>query len=258
MRVLVTNDDGIHGEGLQVLAAAAERCGHEVMVAAPSWDSSGASASLTAVEQHGRVPFEETRLRGVAGRCIAVEAAPAFIVRSAMSGAFGPAPEVVLSGVNDGPNTGHAVLHSGTVGAALTAATHSTPAVAFSLEAGDAPRPWDTAAEVVLAVMERAGWEQLRGQVLNVNVPHVDPGRLLGLRRARLAPFGAVTVNVTEVGTGYVSLRYSAPEEDAAHDTDVALLAAGYATLTVLDPIGERLEADLGSLADLSPSPQAP
>src|SRR5690606_33742122 len=128
---LITNDDGIDATGLRVLADCAIHAGLEVVVAAPSWDSSGAGASLTAVEDDGRVVLREAELAGVTGRCISIDAAPAFIVRSAMSGAFGARPDVVLSGVNHGPNTGHAVLHSGTVGAALTAATHGVPTAAF-------------------------------------------------------------------------------------------------------------------------------
>ena len=70
----------------------------------------------------------------------AVEAAPAFIVRAAVTGAFGAAPDLVLSGINRGPNTGHAVLHSGTVGAALTASTFGLPAMAVSIDAVDRRR----------------------------------------------------------------------------------------------------------------------
>src|SRR5687768_6804026 len=118
MRVLVTNDDGIDSPGILALARAALEVGLDVTVAAPSWDSSGASASLTAVERDGRFLLSKETLPGLDGvRAFGVEAAPAFIVRAAVRGAFGPEPDLVLSGVNHGPNTGHAVLHSGTVGA---------------------------------------------------------------------------------------------------------------------------------------------
>ena len=79
-------------------------------------------ASLTAVERDGRFLIDGGTFEDLAGVAVfAVEAAPAFIVRAAMTGAFGAPPDIVLSGINRGPNTGHAVLHSGTVGAALTA-----------------------------------------------------------------------------------------------------------------------------------------
>ena len=112
MRALITNDDGIDATGLRTLAAAAVGAGYEVVVAAPSWDSSGASASLTSVERDGRFLVHEVDLGGV-GRAVGVEAAPAFIARAAVHEAFGPAPDLLLSGVNHGLNCGHAVLHSG-------------------------------------------------------------------------------------------------------------------------------------------------
>lgn len=258
MLALITNDDGIGSLGLRVLAMAAQEAGLEVLVAAPSWNSSGASASLTAVEDDGRVVLEDVRLDGVEGRCVSLEAAPAFIARSAMSGAFGPRPDVVLSGVNHGPNTGHAVLHSGTVGAALTAATFGTAAAAFSLDTLTDGTHWDTVDEVVRTVLDRAEWARHRGSVLNVNIPDVPRARLQGLRVARLAPFGAVTVNVTEIGEGYVSMQYSAPRERADTGTDVALLDDGYATLTVLEPIGERAAPDVGALAAPFSTPSSP
>jgi 5'/3'-nucleotidase len=233
MRALVTNDDGIDSAGIAALAAAAVDTGLDVVVAAPSWDSSGASASLTAVQREGRFlvsPAELDDLPGVEAH--AVEAAPAFIVRAAVHGAFGPRPELVLSGVNRGPNIGHAVLHSGTVGAALTASTYRVPAAAFSLDAPAEAR-WDTARAVAREVL---AWLVKREEplVLNVNVPDVAPPDLRGLEAARLAPFGMVQTRVTEVGEGYVTLSYGEVHADAEEGTDAAWLARGYACFTPL------------------------
>ena len=184
-RALLTNDDGVNSPGIATLASAAVRAGFDAVVAAPSWDSSGASASLTAVEEHGRVLWQRHVLDDLDIPAYGVEAAPAFIVRAAVSGAFGPPPDIVLSGVNHGLNTGHVVLHSGTVGAALTAATYGLPALAVSLAAGTSWR-WDTARA---ALDEILPWlrEQTGPIVLNVNVPSVGPTELRGIAAARLA-----------------------------------------------------------------------
>jgi 5'/3'-nucleotidase len=147
-------------------------------------------------------------------------------------GAFGPKPDLVLSGVNRGPNIGHAVLHSGTVGAALTASTYGVPAAAFSLDAPGEPR-WDTAGAVAREVL---GW-LVAGRdpvVLNVNVPDVEPGDVRGLEEASLAPFGMVQTAVTEQGEGYVMLSYGEIHPDAEPGTDAAWLAQGYACFTPL------------------------
>ena len=134
MRILITNDDGWDSPGIGILATVARECGATVVVAAPAWNSSGASAALTGVAEQGRLLIEERSRDDVPGLpFIAVEAAPAMIVRAGVHGAFGPPPDLVLSGINQGANTGHAVLHSGTVGAALTAATHGCRAVPWAV-----------------------------------------------------------------------------------------------------------------------------
>ncbi|MDQ3600420.1 MAG: 5'/3'-nucleotidase SurE, partial [Actinomycetota bacterium] len=112
MRTLVTNDDGIDSEGLAVLARAAVVAGLDVVVAAPLRESSGTGASLTATEDEGGILVQRRELPGLDGVVsYAVAAHPAFIALAAADGAFGPAPEVVLSGVNLGANLGRAILH---------------------------------------------------------------------------------------------------------------------------------------------------
>lgn len=237
-RALVTNDDGIDSHGLRPLVAAAAGAGLDVLVAAPSWDSSGASASLTAVEQDGRFLVHDVDPGDPLGaRWIGVEGAPAFIVRAAVTGAFGDPPDVVLSGVNQGLNTGHAVLHSGTVGAVLTGQTAGRRGMAVSIDAGRAPR-WDTAGEVASALLP---WllERDPGTVVNVNVPDVDRADLRGVRPARLARFGAVQTAVTERGRGWVRLGYTQVDAASEPGTDAAAVAEGYASVTVLRGVTE-------------------
>ena len=248
MRALITNDDGIASQGIRTLARTASTMGFDVTVAAPGWDTSGASASLTAVEKDGRLMVTPQARDGWGDvRAFAVEAAPAYIVRAGVHGAFGPPPDIVLSGVNHGPNTGHAVLHSGTVGAAMTASTFGRPAVAFSIDASDDPN-WETAARIVQLVL---AWmiDAEQRIVLNVNVPDVPLAQLRGLVEARLAGFGAVQTNVTEVGEGYVKLEYREIDADPAPGTDAALLDRGYACFTPLTAVCEDGRADTSGLA---------
>ena len=92
-RCLITNDDGIESDGLRVLAEVALEAGLEVVVAAPMQESSGASASITAIEEDGHFVVEPRTLPGLEGACtvLAVGGLPAFIALTAMRGAFGPA-----------------------------------------------------------------------------------------------------------------------------------------------------------------------
>ena len=249
MRALITNDDGVESPGIRTLALTAAEVGFDVLVAAPSWDSSGASASLTSVEEDGRFVVREHHIEGLDHSSYGIEAAPAFIARAAIHEAFGPAPDVVLSGVNRGLNCGHAVLHSGTVGAASTAYTFGLPALAFSIDATEETR-WDSAHLVARTVLE--WFASARPNVLlNVNVPGVAPEQVRGLRPATLAAFGAVTANVTEVGKGYVAMEYRAVDAEGEPGTDVALVAEGFATYTALSPVCEAHAPATEALSDL-------
>lgn len=243
-RALVTNDDGISSEGIRRLAVAAREAGLDVVVAAPLQDSSGSSSSLTAVEVDGRIVVEERRLEGLNGvPAYGVGAVPAFIALIATRGAFGPPPDVVVSGINRGVNTGHAILHSGTVGATLTGSNQGCRGLAVSIETG-AEIHWETASQVASEAMSwvLAGDEPV---ALNVNIPNVPPDALKGMRQAALASFGAVQTNIAEVGEGYVRVTVADIEAQFEPGTDAAMVSSGYVTVTALKSICEALEVRL-------------
>ncbi|MEU7480793.1 5'/3'-nucleotidase SurE [Lentzea sp. NPDC042327] len=233
MRALITNDDGIDSPGLLVLAQAAVSLGYEVVVAAPAQQASGTSASVAAVGDTGRVVSERRDLPGLDVEAWAVAAHPGLISLIACQGGFGGKPDVLLSGINLGANVGRAVLHSGTVGAALTAHVNDVSALAVSLDVGlDHPEPlWDKAGELARVVLPLLG-EMPDATVLSLNVPNA--GDVRGLRWAELARFGTVQSRVDEAGENEVELVAVYSEESPAPGTDAALLGEGYATLTAL------------------------
>jgi 5'-nucleotidase len=253
MRALITNDDGIEAAGLRVLAQAAVKAGLDVTVAAPDSERSGSGAALSALEPGGRLLVAEQPLDGLDGvPAFAVGASPALIAFVATSGIFGSVPDLVLSGINHGPNAGQAVLHSGTVGAALTAAAHGIPALAVSL-ASPAPAHWDAAGAAMARVLDwfvpRAG----PPVVVNVNLPDRAADQLRGFRAARLAAFGAVQAQVRAEpagpASGSIPVTFARPAGEPGPDTDLALLRAGWATFTVLRGLCEDGEAlDLSGL----------
>jgi 5'-nucleotidase len=244
MRALITNDDGIESEGLRRLVLVALEAGLEPIVAAPSSECSGASASLTAVQRDGRVLVSERKLQGLDGiPAYAVDAVPAFIALIATRGAFGQSPDVVLSGVNRGLNVGHAILHSGTVGAALTGHTQGCRAMAVSLDLGD-PMQWDTAAELTRRCLPLL-LESEKALLLNLNAPSVPPDQLRGIQRASLASFGAVQTNITESGQGFVRISVDEIENVLEDGTDAAAIAQGYASITPLRMMTEATDVDL-------------
>ncbi|MET8066403.1 5'/3'-nucleotidase SurE [Micromonospora sp. NPDC005313] len=265
-RVLVTNDDGVHAPGIRALARAAYERGLDVVVAAPRHEASGMSAALSAVTEDGRVVFRETELDGLpAVPAYAVAASPAYIAVLAGLGVFGPVPDLLLSGINRGANAGHAVLHSGTVGAALTAGNNGIRALAVSLDvltaavasAGsggaaiavldsvdDESRHWSSAAELAGTLLPwLAG--AAPGTVLNLNVPDLPAAQVAGLRRATLAPFGQVQVSVAERGEGFVRTAVEENAVRAVPGTDIAWLADGYAAVTAIRALGHLPDVEL-------------
>lgn len=241
-RVLVTNDDGIASEGLTVLVRAALARGHEVLVAAPAEQYSGASASLVGEEVDGHISLVASSPPGLPEgvSSVGVRAAPALITFLASYGAFGPVPDYVLSGVNLGANTGKATLHSGTVGAALSAATHGIRSMAVSIASGS-PQHWQTAEIVTGHALAWLEQNDPGEAVLNINVPDIAPARLRGLRAAELASFGAVQAQVRPVEeASAVQVSYTAEEARDEPASDHYLLLHGWATVSLLRaPVAE-------------------
>jgi len=193
LRVLVTNDDGVSSPGLWHLAAAIARLGCDVVVAAPLADSSGFAAAVGDVVSGAVIataPASSNLAPDIVGW--SVDGPPGRCVLAGVLGVFGTAPDVVVSGINAGANTGRFLqLHSGTLGAALTAGNYGLRALAVSLdttpgvEADDAGRQWGTAAEVAALLLPQLVERPAR-TVWNVNVPNVPLADVGGVAEAAL------------------------------------------------------------------------
>ncbi|HEU4425564.1 MAG TPA: 5'/3'-nucleotidase SurE [Pilimelia sp.] len=274
LRVLITNDDGIASPGIRALALAVVEAGYDVVVAAPLEEASGTSASLTATERDGRVVVEGRDLAGLPGTpAFAVSASPGFIALLATRGAFGAPPDLILSGINRGANAGHAILHSGTVGAALTASANGCHAMAVSLDvltaaaatAGsggaaiayldkvdDESRNWNTAAAIAVDLLPSL-CEAPNDIVFNINTPDRPRDQVHGVRLASMARFGQVQIAVAEVGQGFVRTSLEEPGGQLEEGTDLAWLRDGYAAVTPLRGVSEVPDvAILGKNLDLS------
>lgn len=247
-RILVTNDDGVASPGLVALARAAASLNRPVLVAAPSDDQSGASAAI-GPRPPGGVRVEPVAIPGLDGvTSYAVDGAPAIAVVAARLGELGHHVDLVASGVNIGQNTGSSVLHSGTVGAALTGAHLGLSALAVSL-AGRDPSHFDTATEVAAAALE---WlvGAPAGTVLNVNVPDVALDRIAGVRDAPLASFGAVQTALREPEGGPFTMRLEFTWPDPEPGTDAALLAEGFVTVTRLAGVAGEAEPGVAGVLE--------
>ncbi len=143
MRILVTNDDGVHAPGLAALTRALARWasedpeGRQVVVVAPLANHSGASAAVGTVYERETIAYATARIPGAEHiPAYGLDCAPALAVIVGSLGGFGPKPDLIASGINLGVNVGRSVLHSGTVGATLTGAQLGISGLAVSLRAG--------------------------------------------------------------------------------------------------------------------------
>lgn len=237
MRVLVTNDDGVHAPGIVALAAAMVEAGHDVVVAAPLGDMSGSAAALGPAHASG-VDIERLVLPGLgeAVPVVGVDGPPGLCVLVAHLGAFGLPPELVVSGVNVGSNTGRSVLFSGTVGAALAAAAFGLSGVAVSLQWGD---PWhlETAVTYAAAAVDWVRTAEPR-TVLNLNVPNLPVDDVRGVRQGHLAPFGVVRTVIEDQDDHRLTLVLRETDEPLDPGSDTMLVRAGYVSVNAV--VGPR------------------
>ena len=294
MRILVTNDDGVSAPGLAALTRALARWSttsadaggpsHEIVVVAPSSNYSGAGASVGSVTNGTKIPYVRARVEGAEDvEAYGLDASPALAVLAGALGATGPKPDLVLSGINHGVNVGRSVLHSGTVGAALTAAQVGISALAVSLRAGMSVDWWESAADLAVALIPVLAAAPVC-TVLNLNVPSVPLHEILGVRWARVGGSGFIraasdnwqsspnqpemegpaaaeaalaVLNDGPADSGEITLHLGSPFPQASdigaadpHE-DATLVAQGYAALTALrgpraddDPVLRRLLSD--------------
>jgi 5'-nucleotidase len=236
--MIVTNDDGVRSAGLHALAIALTALGHEVIVVAPRDDMSGVGAAIGRITPDQRIDTSPASIPGAPGiRAHSLAGPPGLAVMAACLGAFGEAPELVVSGINAGPNTGHACLHSGTVGAALTAATFGCSALAVSISVSE-PMQWQTACDLLeepLALLGRVP----AATVLNLNAPALASAEVRGLRWATLDRFGRVRLALAATSDAWLQMEYRTTDDDLDPGCDTALLEQGFATITALQGLAE-------------------
>lgn len=179
MRILLTNDDGILAPGLLAMYKALQSLG-EVHVVAPETVQSGGAHAITL-----RNPVLWRRVHvGDVFTGTGVEGTPADCVKLALHAVLDHKPDLVVSGINAGLNTGVHILYSGTVAAAIEAAIQGCPAVAVSLEIYR-DMDYEAAARIGRAVIDRILADGPKpGQVFNINVPEFKPGWPKGVRVA--------------------------------------------------------------------------
>ncbi|MDN5864582.1 MAG: 5'/3'-nucleotidase SurE [Gammaproteobacteria bacterium] len=228
LSILLSNDDGVHAPGLALLAASLAPLG-EVTVVAPDRNRSGASNSLTL-----ETPLRVAKLDN---GFLSVNGTPTDCVHLAVTGLLDRAPDLVVSGINNGANLGDDVLYSGTVAAAMEGRFLGRPAIAVSLVA-ERPEHYDSAARVARVLVERMEDMALPAEtLLNVNVPDLPWASLKGLRATRLGARHQAEQTVRSSdprGRPVYWIGQPGAAADAGEDTDFAAVASGAVSVTPL------------------------
>jgi 5'-nucleotidase len=247
MRILLTNDDGIHAPGLAVLEAIARKLSDDVWVCAPAEENSGAGHSLTL-----HLPV---RLREHGAQRFSVTGTPTDAVNLALRKLFvDKMPDLILSGINNGENLADDVTYSGTISAAMEGALAGIPAVALSQalrDAGHGFAPAEAWAAKVLAPL--LDLQMAKRTVVNVNFPAVAPNAVKGIRVVRQGfhdyARGSLAEAVDPRGRPYYWFGLHDIEHTLDHGTDLEAVNDGYISVTPLQ-LDLTHHASIGNLAE--------
>ena len=259
MRILLTNDDGIHAPGLGVLREIAGALSTDVWTVAPETNQSGTSHSLTL-----HAPL---RMREIEPRTFAVSGTPTDCVIMAVRHLLADKPPaLVLSGVNDSANVAEDVTYSGTVAGAMEGTLLGIPSIALSLTTVGARLGgevhWDTPRQHGPELISRllaAGWPT--GTLLNVNFPPVAPGNVAGVAVTRQGVRDQDSLAIDERadpwGKPYYWFGFRYRPSTLVDGTDLAAIAGSQISVTPLSldltntAVAVKLAAALATKAPL-------
>ncbi|WP_333861289.1 5'/3'-nucleotidase SurE [Clostridium sp.] len=225
MRLLLTNDDGIMAEGIQVLAKHFEK-DNEVIIAAPDVQRSGSGHCITTVP--GELKAQEVKLEGINSKAYSINGTPADCARLGVRKLGNNQIDMVISGINNGFNLGIDSLYSGTVSAAMEAAICEVPSIAVSLDTKGGNYDYNIAAEYALEVFSLYK-EKYKNKdeniVLSLNVPCLPREKIKGLKVCRVG-FKYHIQEIYDKGEKIEELSYNY--------TDIYYVKRGYVSLSPL------------------------
>ena len=247
MRILLTNDDGVHAPGLEVLEAIANELSDDVWVCAPSEENSGAGHSLTL-----HMPV---RLVEHGPRRFSVTGTPTDAVNLALRKLFVDCmPDLIISGINNGENLADDITYSGTISAAMEGALAGIPAVAMSQAIRDgghgfaAAQFW--AANVLAPLLDL---QMAKRTVVNVNFPPLPADQVKGIRVVRQGfhdyARGSLIEGADPRGRPYFWFGLHDIEHTLDHGTDLEAVSEGYISVTPLQ-LDLTHHASIGVLAE--------
>lgn len=235
MRILLTNDDGVRAEGIQVLRKIAAQISDDVWVVAPDTEMSAASRGVTL--------HDPIRVKKLEDRVFAVTGTPTDSVILALKDVLTDhPPNLVLSGVNRGQNLAEDVTFSGTIAGALQGMQMGIPSIAISLARGFQGAhslPWETAeahAPELIKKLVDIGWPA--NVVLSINIPDTAPDGVKGVLITRQGhrdfQMSGVDKRQHPRGGAYFWLTYGGAKSNPPQGTDLRAIYDGYISVTPL------------------------
>jgi 5'-nucleotidase len=235
MRILVTNDDGIHSPGLEVLERVARAVSDDVWVVAPETDQSGVSHSLSL--------NDPLRLRAIAEKRFAVKGTPTdCVILALMHIMRETAPDLILSGINRGQNVAEDVTYSGTIAAAMEGTLLGVRSIALSQAYSKGTRDairWQCGERHGPGLIRRLLAQTIApGTLVNVNFPDCEPDAVAGIaltvQGRRDKDLLSIDARVDGRGNPYFWIGFGRGVLDPGHGTDLAALAENKISVTPL------------------------
>jgi 5'-nucleotidase len=232
MRILITNDDGIHAPGLKVLERIAKALSDDVMVVAPESDQSGVAHSLSL--------SDPLRLRKITDRHYAVKGTPTdCVIMGVRKLMIEHPPALVLSGVNKGQNVAEDVTYSGTIAGAMEGTLLGIPSIALSQCYSPGGTRWECAEthapELIRKIMARG---LPPGVLMNLNFPACDPADVQGVALSRQGrreqELMKIEARFDGRGNPYYWIAFERPKFEAAEGTDLEAVAQNRIAATPL------------------------
>ena len=228
-RVLLTNDDGVGAKGLEALRASISNLGVDVIVVAPDQDQSATSHSLTL--------SKPLRVHEISENIHSVQGTPTDCVMLAVRHLLDRRPDLIISGINHGPNLGDDVSYSGTVAAAIEGTMLGILSMAVSL-ADWKPLDFTVAAEVAAGIARMVLENGLpEDTYMNVNVPDLPKEDIDGVEITRLGKRiyrDAVEIKTDEKGNSFLWIGGQQPSWEGGEQTDFRAIEEGKISVTPL------------------------
>lgn len=234
MKILITNDDGINAVGIRMLASSLKEIG-EVTVVAPDRERSATGHAIT---MHHPLRVEKVKFGDFDIDAWSISGTPSDCIKIGVESLMEEAPDIIVSGINNGPNLGTDVLYSGTVSAAIEGAIHNIPSIALSVYGKINEIVYEGAAyyscKLIQAVIKN---KMPKNLVLNINVPSMDNSQIkgvkfteLGIRRYK----NSFEKRQDPMGKSYYWLSGSLIEIENSVQSDVECVKNGYISVTPL------------------------